>query len=137
MLGLKVCLWITGILCLLAVLGLFLPLPVFESIAAYFGVEELPDSPLNIYAIRTLAATFVGIGVYFVILALNPGKYGILVPFSGLAAIFIGVVCLVTGAVVGMPALWFLGDSLSCIIPGVLIFVFWSQAKSAAPNSGR
>ena len=136
MTGLKVCLWITGILCLLAVLGLFLPLSVFESIAAYFGVEELPDSPLNIYAIRTLAATFVGIGVYFVILALNPGKYGILVPFSGLAAIFIGVVCLVTGAVVGMPVLWFLGDGLSCIIPGVLIFAFWSQAKSAAPNSG-
>jgi hypothetical protein len=32
--------------------------------------------------------------------------------------------------VVGMPALWFLGDSLSCVVLGVLILVFWRKAKT-------
>jgi hypothetical protein len=68
-------------------------------------------------------------GAFFVILALHPMKYGAMVPFSGLAAVFLGVVCGITGLAVGMSPPWFLGDSLSCLIVGVLILVFWRQAK--------
>jgi len=127
--GLKICLWIAGVLCLLSVAGLFLPLSAFQSIAGVFGIETLPDSPLIMYAIRTAAATYAGIGVFFVILALNPMKYGVMVPFTGLAAAALGVVCAVTGLTVEMPVLCFLGDSLSCLALGVLILVFWQQAK--------
>jgi hypothetical protein len=91
--ALKICLWVTGILCLLAVVALFFPLSVYEFFADFLGVEMLPDSPLLGYAFRTIAATFMGIGVFFVILALDPMKYGVLVPYSGMAAVFIGVVC--------------------------------------------
>ena len=66
------------------------------------------------------------------ILALHPMKYGVLVPFSGLAAVFLGVVCAIAGLVVGMPVLWFLGDSVSCTVLGVLILVFWRQAKQTS-----
>jgi len=127
--SLKICLWIAGIGCLLSVFGMFLPISVFESIAKFFGIESLPDSPLIMYAIRTVAATYIGVGVFFIILALEPMKYGVLVPFSGLAAVCIGVVCAITGLTVGMPVLWFLGDSLSCVVLGVLIVVFWRYAK--------
>ena len=127
--GLKICLWITGLLCLLSVVGLFLPISAYESIAGFFGIETLPDSPLVMYAVRTLSATFIGIGVFFVILALNPVKYGVLVPFSGIAAVFIGVVCAISGPMVGMPAFWYLGDTLSCLVLGVLILVFWLKTK--------
>lgn len=131
MLGLKICLWITGILCLLSVVGLFAPLSACESFAGLLGIETLPDSPLVIYAIRTLSATFVGVGVFFIILALNPVEYGVMAPFSGIATVFIGVVCLITGPAVGMPVKWFLGDSLSCLVLGILILVFWQRAKRA------
>ncbi|MHC4621558.1 MAG: hypothetical protein ACYTEQ_27770 [Planctomycetota bacterium] len=127
--ALKICLWIAGILCLLSVVGLFLPFSVFESIADYFGVEELPAWPLFIYAIRTGAAAFVGIGIFFIIIALDPMKYGVLVPFSGITAVFIGAVCAISGPIVGMPAIWYLGDALSCLALGVLILVFWRRAK--------
>jgi len=127
--GLKICLWIAGIGCLLSVVGLFLPVRLVESLAKVFGGPAFPDSPLCLYALRVVSATYVGVGVFFVILALNPTKYEVLVPFSGLAAIFLGVVCAITGLVVGMPVLWFLGDSLSCVVLGVLIVLFWRQAK--------
>lgn len=127
--GLKICLWITGILCLLAVFGMFLPISVFESMAKFFGIESFPDSPLIMYVIRTVSATFIGIGVFFIIMAMNPMKYGVMVPFSGMVAVFIGVVCVITGPAVGMPAPWFLGDFLSCAVPGALILAFWRQAK--------
>ncbi len=135
MCGLKICLWVVGIACLLAVVGLFLPLSTFESITGFFGIETLPDSPLIMYAIRTMAATYIGVGVFFIILALRPMDYGIMVPFSGLCAVVIGVACAITGPLVGMPAMWFLGDFLSCAVPGLLIVLFWQKAKQATSQN--
>jgi len=130
--GLKIVLWITAILCLLAVLGLFGPFSMYESIARAFGLETLPDSPFVEYAIRTVMATYIGIGVYFIILAMAPMKYPLLVPFTGLATIILGLVCAISGPAAGMPAVWYIADALSCIVLGALILVFWKQAKKTS-----
>ncbi len=127
--GLKICLWIAGILCLLSVFGMFLPVREIGSIAKAFGVQTLPDSPLVMYVVRVMSATYAGVGVYFVILALRPMDYGVLVPFTGLAAVLLGVVCGITGLAVAMPPLWFLGDFVSCTVLGILILVFWRKAR--------
>jgi hypothetical protein len=132
--ALKICLWIAGILCLLSVFGMFLPISAWESIVKFFGTESLglPDSPLVEYAVRVGSATYVAVGVYLIILALHPTKYPVLIPFTGLAAVFLGVVCGITGLVAAMSPLWFLGDSLSCLVLGILILVFWQQAKQTS-----
>ena len=133
--ALKICLWIAGILCLLSVFGMFLPISAWESLAKFFGLESLPDSPLFAYAVRVMSATYAGVGVFFIILALHPMKYGVMVPFSGIASVFVGVVCGIAGLLAAMPTLWFLGDSLSCVVLGVLILVFWRQAKQTSQPS--
>jgi hypothetical protein len=130
--ALKICLWIAGVGCLLSVFGMFLPMSVFESIAKFFGIELLPDSPLLVYAVRLMSATYAAVGVFFIILALQPMKYGVMVPFSGVGAVFVGVVCAIAGLSTAMPLWWFLGDSLSCLVLGVLILVFWQQAKQTS-----
>lgn len=127
--GLKICLWLTGILWLLAVVGVFIPVSTWESMVEYFGIESLPDSPLFFYMGRVMSAMAAGTGVFFIILALRPMAYGIMVPFAGLCNVALGVVCGVTGFIEKMPNLWFLGDSLSCLVMGILILAFWQQAK--------
>ena len=127
--GLKICLWIAGFVCLLSVFGIFLPLSALESLSKAFGIESLPDSPLFVYAARLMSATYALVGVFFIILALAPMKYGVLVPFSGLAAVLLGVVCAIVGLIEAMPTLWFLCDSLSCMVLGILILLFWRQAN--------
>jgi hypothetical protein len=133
--GLKICLWIGGILCIMSVFGVFLPISMLESFMRVFGVEAIPDSPMCHYALRVTSAMAVGMGVYFIILALDPVKYGILVPFTGVASVLLGIVCAITGLAVVMPARWFLGDSLSCLVLGVLILVFWQQVKHSRGQS--
>jgi len=59
-------------------------------------------------------------------------KYGVMVPFSGMAAVFVGVVCAIAGLLAAMPLWWFMGDSLSCLVLGVLVLVFWRQAKQTS-----
>ena len=130
--ALKICLWIAAIMCLLSVFGMFLPISAWESIAKFFGAESfhLPESPLVEYVVRVGSAMAVATGVYLIILALHPMKYPVLIPFTGLASVFLGVVCGITGLVVAMPPLWFLGDFLSCLVLGILILVFWQKAKA-------
>jgi len=130
--ALKICLWIAGIGCLLSVFGMFLPVSAIESITKFFGIESLPDSPQFMYAVRLMLGTYTAVGVFFIILALDPMKYGVMVPFSGLGAVFVGVVCAIAGLLSEMPLWWFLGDSLSCLVLGVLILVFWQQAKQTS-----
>jgi uncharacterized membrane protein len=132
--GLKTCLWIAAIGCLLSVIGLILPLSTWESIAKFFGIESIPASPLVPYLLRVMTATYAVVGVFFLILAFRPMDYGIMVPFSGLSAVVLGVVCVITGLTEEMPALWYLGDGLSCALMGLLIVLFWQKAKSEKPT---
>jgi len=134
--ALKICLWIAGFACLLSVFGMFLPVSAWESITKFFGIESLPDSPQFMYAVRLMSGTYAAVGVFFIILALDPMKYGVMVPFSGLGAVFVGVVCAIAGLLAEMPLWWFLGDSLSCLVLGVLILVFWQQAKQTSGEIG-
>ena len=128
---LKIFLWVAGIASLLSGYGLFMPISGLEAIANFFGAEslDLPDSPLFVYVVRVCSAMAVAMGVYLIILALNPMKYPALIPFTGLASIFIGVACGITGLAVEMPVLWFLGDSLGCLLFGILVLASWQQVK--------
>ncbi len=50
-------------------------------------------------------------------------------PYEQKEAVFLGLVCGITGLVAEMPLLWFLGDSLSCLVLGILILLFWQKVK--------
>ena len=127
--GLKICLWVGAVACFVSVIGVFMPVSAWESVAKTFGVESLLDTPVCEYMTRLMMATFGAIGIYLAILALKPMEYGVLMPFTGIASVALGVTCLVTGCKVGIPTLWYLGDGLSCVIFGVLVLVLWKKAK--------
>lgn len=133
--ALRICLWVTGIACLTAVPGIFMPMSSWEPVIKFFGVESLPEAPIIEYTARLMCATYAATGIYFIILGLRPLKYGILVPYSGLACVLLGVFCWITGKETAMPPKWFLSDSLSALILGVLILLFWLRAKKSHAKS--
>ena len=128
---LKLCLWITAVSCLAAAVFMVLPIPTIESFFENFGIEPLPDTPIFIYIARLISATYAVIGVFLVILALKPMKYGVLVPFAGVSTLFIGLVCGTVGVISVIPKLWFLGDALFGIILGLGILISWQKVKKS------
>lgn len=130
MCGLKICLWVAGVLCVFSAAGMLVPVSTWESVAEFFGAEELfdLDTPVAEYMVRLMLATYTAIGVFLIILAMDPLKYGVMVPFTGVAALVLGLICAVTGLLVGMPAKWFLSDSVPCVVLGVAILGFWQKA---------
>jgi len=129
--ALKICLWIVGIFFLTGLVGLFLPDAVWVSIVQFFGVEAaaFTDFPLAEYMLRACLAMSAIIGVYLIVMALDPAKYKVLIPLTGLALMSLGLVCLLSGLLSAMPAKWFIADSFSCMLPGTMIIVFWQTAK--------
>jgi len=128
--GLKVSLWVSAVLFLLGAVGLFLPDAAWVSIVECFGGQstDAAFSPMGEYMFRVALAMCFFVGLYFVALAKHPKKYPVLVPFTGLALVLLGVVCVVSGLIAGMPVAWILGDSLSCLVLGVLIVAFWKKS---------
>ncbi len=135
MVMLKITLWVTGISCLLVIPGIFTPVENWQTVTAFFGIETLPDAPLFVYLGRLMCATYAGIGIYFIILAIRPLKHGVLVPFSGIACVLLGVLCWITGEKTAMPTKWYLSDSLSALILGFLILLFWVWSKKPKAKS--
>lgn len=129
MCGLKVCLWIAAVGCLVSSVGVFAPVSAWDKVANVFGVESIPDAPVCEYMVRVMLATYALIGVFLAILAIKPMAYGIMVPFTAISSIVLGAVCMAVGIMACMPTQWFLGDSLPCLIIGALILVFWKKAN--------
>jgi len=129
--ALKICLWVAGIACILSLFAMVLPASSLKSISKLYGIESFADSPQFIYAIRVGLGTYAAVGIFIIILALDPLKYGMMVPFSALGAVFIGVVCAIAGMLTKVAFWWFMGDFLSCLVWGVLTLIFWRQAKKA------
>jgi hypothetical protein len=127
--ALKGCLRVAGIVCLLAVLGLVLPFSKFQALARMVTDEPLPDVPAFVYAMRVTSATYVAIGIFFLILARDPRRYAAMVPLAGWGAVFVGVTCGLSGLLMHMPAGWFLGDSLVCSLFGALVLVLWQRVR--------
>lgn len=131
--GLRLCLVILGLLCLLSVLGVFLPLDTLDSLAKRFGAGDyLRQAPPFVYCVRIMSATFTAIGVYLLLLARDPLRYGGMVPMTGVAAIWIGGCCLAFGILSGLGVLWFLPDAASSVVFGVLILIFYGRALGEA-----
>jgi len=135
--ALNTVLWIAGLACVLSVVGLLLPMSGLEAMAGWFGDQPLSSRPVFEYGLRVMCATYVVIGVFLIILARDPQRYGPMVPFTGIAALALGVCCGVTGLLVGLPLAWFAGDALACILVGILVLAFWRRAAKPAEEASR
>jgi len=123
--NLKITLWLAGLLCLLATPGAVLPAKMISSLSESLGGEAVEVTGFLSYLLRVISITYTMVGVFFIILAFKPEKYGVMVPFSGGAAVVVGIICLVAGLHSSVPVLWYFGDFLLCTVLGGLILWFW------------
>lgn len=128
---LKVVLWIAAIGCFTAVPFVFLPWTVAESIAARFGIESLPSTPISVYFFKVVLGVVGLIGVFFVILARNPLKYGPMLSLAAFGLVLFGVLALILGLSLKLPPIVYIGDALSGLVLGIAVLILSSRAKQA------
>ena len=89
--SLKAALWITAIGFLMAVPFIFLPWSVLEAIASFYGIDPIPDVPVVVYSCKILFFVCGFIGIYFIILAMNPLGYGAMLYLGAYGLIVLGL----------------------------------------------
>jgi hypothetical protein len=126
--GLKVVLWICAVACLLGFVAAAFPWRVIISLCQWVGVEPPTPDALTVYVFRLFMAMFGLIGVFFVILARDPLKYGAMLRLAAYGLLSFGIFCLVGGIKYPIPLFAYLGDFIFGVVAGLLLLVFRRKA---------
>jgi len=129
--ALKIILWICAISCLSGFIIAALP---WQAVTAWFnliGYQPPSPEPITVFMFRLCLAICGMIGIFFVILARNPLKYGAMLQLTAYGLLFYGVCCLVGGIRYGLPVWIYAGDVIFGVIVGILLFIFRKKAMQA------
>lgn len=126
--GLKIILWITGICCLLGFVFAALPWQVVTASCDWAGIQAPVALPITVLVYRLCCAICGAIGIFFVILAWNPLKYGRMLLLAAYGLAGYGVLSLVGGIRYGLPAWTYSSDVIFGVVAGVLLLIFRKRA---------
>jgi hypothetical protein len=129
--GLKNTLWVCAIGFLLNFIFAALPWRALSAWANQFGVQIPTAEPWTVFAVRILFTTYGMIGVFFVILARNPLKYGEMLLLAAYGLLLLGILVLIGSIWYALPFITYFFDVIFCFITGVLILIFRREAIQA------
>ena len=98
--GLKIVLWVCAIACLLGFLGLVMPWTAITRMFQLYGLSPLATQPVEAYMLRLTAALVGMIGVFFLLLALQPLRYGPMLYLAAFGLLAFSLLTLVAGALI-------------------------------------
>jgi hypothetical protein len=108
--------------------GAVFPWPRFAANLFRLGGVNVPDSPMIVYWVRMACAVYGFIGIFYLLLGLNPRKYRSMIPFSAALMLGVGAILLVHGLRLGLPALPFTADVTFCLGIGTGILFNYREA---------
>ena len=126
--AMKIILWITGICCLAGFAAAALPWPTITSLFRWFGIQPPAAEPVTAFGFRLASAMSGMIGIFFLILARNPLKYGAMLLLAAYGLVAYGVFCLLGGIRYALPLYTYSGDFIFGVVAGVLLLVFRKRA---------
>ena len=107
----------------ISVFGIFMPWSFVVEQLEGLGAENLPSDPMLNYWLRMTAGAFTFIGIFFFILAANPSKYSIVIPFAAGFLIIEGLILLAACLIFQLALLPSVFDSIFCLLIGTGIFL--------------
>jgi len=84
--------------------------------------------PLTVFMYRLCSAIFGIIGIFFVMLARNPLKYGGMLLLAAYGLVGYGIFSIVAGIRYGLPVWTYSGDVIFGVVAGVLLLIFRKKA---------
>ena len=135
---LKGLLWVCGIIFFISFPMMVVSWDVVAGLCKWFGLPALPADAMTVYAYRMLCALCGFVGLYFMVLAMDPSCCMKLVRLTGWGMMFVGIVAIVTGIMVNMQPPWYIADGGFGVLIGLLITVLHRQvlASEQAKKAG-
>ena len=119
---------VVGGVSLLAFAAAIMPHGWIVRIAEALGFEPFPDSPLTFYLARNLSLLYGFVGAALLVLSFDLARYRPLIRYAAIGTLLFGVLQLIVDSQAGMPLWWTLGESMSTLVGGFLLF--WVQLRA-------
>ena len=114
---------------LVCVVGIFLSWSSFIDLLRGLGGPNVAYDRMLDYWLRMTAAAYTLIGVLYLLLAMNPSKYRVMIPWFGWVMIAEGCVLLAHGIPLKLPPFPFYADVGACFLGGTGILWFAKRAE--------
>jgi len=133
--GLKIVLWICAIYCFTGFIPAALPWDTIVALFNWVGIQPPTTEAISVFIFRLGSAIFGLIGIFLVILARNPLKYGVMLLLAAYGLMLFGVLVLIGGIRYELPVWAYFSDVIIGIVGGVLLLYF--RKKELAANIGQ
>ena len=135
--GLKIVLWLSGLVFMFFGSWAFLPKETIQRIAAWYGGligEELAfgGAAIEVYMLRLIAASSLVFGLFLIIAAINPVRFRVLVTFAIVLSGAYAVAAPIAGQMSGLSFRWYVLDAGPALLMFVLLLIFRKQARPRA-----
>jgi len=94
------------------------------------GAKEIPNDPMLDYWLRMAAGAFALVGTGYLLLAIHPAKYAVMLPWFGWIMILEGFILLFHGLRLGLGPFPFAGDVSASLVGGIGILVLGKSATA-------
>ena len=113
----------------ISVFGIFMSWPWMMGQLQGLGAGDVPSDPMLDYWLRMTAGAFTAIGIFYLLLAVNPKKFSAAMPLAALFLIIEGIILLIHGLRLGLEPIPFYVDVVFCILTGTGIWFLRNEAK--------
>ena len=135
--GMRILLNVVGALCLAGVAFAFLPTAWIAAMMDYFarllgGGEIEPLGPVFWYGFRALEVVFLGVAWMCFAAARDPERHRDFIHAVMLTLAAWVILCPVFGYLSGIPFVWYMCDTVECLIALVLFVILYPRKRAAA-----
>jgi hypothetical protein len=113
--------------------GVVLPWTTAVEALQGLGAKDIPTDPMLDYWLRMASGAFALVGGLFLLLALQPVRYAVIIPWFGWLMLAEGVILLVHGVRLGLPPMPFYADTSACFLGGGGILLCSKGVRTALP----
>jgi len=113
---LKLLLRILGVICVLAVIPLFMPRSWLDTGHQSFGLGPFPTAPVAEYLARSVSASCAFYGGLLLLLSRDVRRFVSIIKYQALAIMALSAIGIFAGVRAGLPAFLVVADPLGCWI---------------------
>ncbi len=110
--------------------GVFLKWETAVGVLQGMGTKPIAYDPMLDYWLRMAAGAFALVGTGYLLLAISPRKYAVMLPWFGWIMIVEGIVLLTHGLRLGLNPFPFVGDISASFVGGLGILLLKNSARS-------
>ncbi len=113
--------------------GVVLPWTTAVEALQGLGAKTIPTDPMLDYWLRMASGAFTLVGGLFLVLALQPLRYAVIIPWFGWLMLAEGTILLIHGVRLHLPPLPFYADTSACFLGGAGILICSRRTKAEQP----